>query len=122
MGYARGILQIACLNSMAHRSINGRMVELTDMLARYGSLNRFERDGGLPELAPAEFLKFSEAIDDAIAAFHDLEICADALDAFETCVLCGAETDVPVRTSIDLRIGYIEGVGQLCAKCAKEQT
>lgn len=37
--------------------------------------------------------------------------------AFETCVLCGKKTHIPVDTPITIRQGYIEGVGQLCAEC-----
>ena len=38
----------------------------------------------------------------------------------EKCVLCGAETNVPVDLHIDLRKNYVEGVGQLCDDCAKK--
>ena len=33
------------------------------------------------------------------------------------CVLCGVETIYDKSTHIDMRIGYIEGAGQLCSKC-----
>lgn len=36
---------------------------------------------------------------------------------FETCVLCGDQTNVPISLHIDQRIGYIEGCGQLCLSC-----
>jgi uncharacterized protein CbrC (UPF0167 family) len=36
---------------------------------------------------------------------------------FDTCVLCGVETPYKRSTHIDMRIGYIEGAGQLCARC-----
>lgn len=36
---------------------------------------------------------------------------------YDTCVLCGVETPYKRNTHIDLRIGYIEGAGQLCSKC-----
>jgi hypothetical protein len=35
----------------------------------------------------------------------------------EYCVLCGYETPYKRNTHIDMRLGYIEGVGQLCEKC-----
>jgi len=35
----------------------------------------------------------------------------------EKCVLCGAETEVPINLHIDLRENYVEGVGQLCPAC-----
>jgi len=38
----------------------------------------------------------------------------------EKCVLCGAETNIPVDLHIDLRKNYVEGVGQLCDDCAKK--
>lgn len=31
--------------------------------------------------------------------------------------MCGAETAYDFETHIDMRIGYIEGAGQLCTKC-----
>lgn len=37
--------------------------------------------------------------------------------AKDTCVLCGVETPYDYETHIDLRIGYIEGAGQLCKSC-----
>lgn len=36
---------------------------------------------------------------------------------FEVCVLCGKRTDVPKSQPIELRIGYVEGAGQLCHNC-----
>jgi len=38
----------------------------------------------------------------------------------EKCVLCDAETNVPVDLHIDYRKNYVEGVGQLCDDCAKK--
>jgi len=35
----------------------------------------------------------------------------------EKCVMCGAETNIPVDMLIDLRKNYVKGVGQLCPKC-----
>jgi hypothetical protein len=40
------------------------------------------------------------------------------LASTELCVLCGAETDVPVAIPVDQRKGYVEGAGQCCADCA----
>jgi hypothetical protein len=33
------------------------------------------------------------------------------------CMMCGVETPYDSETHIDMRIGYLEGVGQLCSKC-----
>ena len=38
-------------------------------------------------------------------------------DEFDHCVLCGVETAYKRSTHIDMRIGYVEGAGQLCSKC-----
>ena len=38
-------------------------------------------------------------------------------DDYDHCVLCGVETAYKRNTHIDMRIGYIEGAGQLCSKC-----
>ena len=35
----------------------------------------------------------------------------------ESCVLCGKQTLYEFDTHIDNRVGYIEGMGQLCAPC-----
>jgi hypothetical protein len=35
----------------------------------------------------------------------------------ETCIICKKETNVDMNTHIDLRVGYIEGAGQLCISC-----
>lgn len=37
--------------------------------------------------------------------------------AKDTCVLCGKETAYDFETHVDMRIGYIEGAGQLCGEC-----
>lgn len=37
--------------------------------------------------------------------------------AKDTCVLCGQETAYDLETHIDLRTGYLEGLGQLCTPC-----
>ena len=36
----------------------------------------------------------------------------------ELCVVCGAETDMPLTIPVDLRRGYVDGVGQCCDGCA----
>jgi hypothetical protein len=41
-------------------------------------------------------------------------------DSFDKCILCGVETPYTISTSIDYRIGYVEGVGQLCNYCVKK--
>ena len=38
-------------------------------------------------------------------------------DNYETCIMCGAKTDVLVSTHIDYRYGYVEGAGQCCKEC-----
>ena len=42
--------------------------------------------------------------------------------AKDHCILCGVETPYDFETHIDLRIGYIEGAGQLCSKCYNRGT
>ena len=37
--------------------------------------------------------------------------------AKDICIMCGVETPYDFETHIDLRIGYIEGAGQLCSAC-----
>jgi len=36
----------------------------------------------------------------------------------EPCVICGQDTHYDMSTHIDLRMNYVEGIGQLCGKCA----
>jgi hypothetical protein len=38
-------------------------------------------------------------------------------DQFDNCVLCGKTTTYKTSTHIDMRFGYVEGVGQLCSTC-----
>lgn len=38
----------------------------------------------------------------------------------DTCILCGVETAYDETTHVDMRVGYIEGSGQLCSKCYKQ--
>lgn len=38
----------------------------------------------------------------------------------EECILCGKETNEPKDKHIDFRYNYVEGVGQLCSKCAEK--
>ena len=37
--------------------------------------------------------------------------------AKDTCIMCGVETAYDIETHVDMRLGYIEGAGQLCAEC-----
>jgi hypothetical protein len=37
--------------------------------------------------------------------------------AKDKCVLCGEDSPYEFETHIDMRVGYIEGAGQLCTKC-----
>jgi hypothetical protein len=38
----------------------------------------------------------------------------------EECIVCGVETNEPKDKHIDYRYHYVEGVGQLCSKCAEK--
>lgn len=40
--------------------------------------------------------------------------------AKDTCILCGVETPYEFETHVDMRIGYIQGIGQLCKACYKD--
>jgi len=37
--------------------------------------------------------------------------------AKDKCITCGKETGYDFETHIDMRYGYIEGLGQCCKKC-----
>lgn len=39
---------------------------------------------------------------------------------YESCLLCGCTTGVPLEEEIDYRAFYIEGAGQLCRECYKK--
>ncbi|WP_412224638.1 hypothetical protein [Eubacterium callanderi] len=39
---------------------------------------------------------------------------------FERCILCGKQTYIQINAPITARQGYIEGVGQLCARCNRK--
>lgn len=49
------------------------------------------------------------------------ESILEAKSIFETCVLCGELTDVPITMHIDFRKCYVEGSGQCCKKCYNEK-
>lgn len=36
---------------------------------------------------------------------------------FDNCVICGKTTNYKTSTHIDMRNGYVEGIGQLCGIC-----
>jgi hypothetical protein len=38
----------------------------------------------------------------------------------EECIVCGVDTNEPKDKHIDYRYNYVEGVGQLCSKCAEK--
>ena len=40
----------------------------------------------------------------------------------ELCIVCGEVTRYKKTDHIDFRSGYIEGLGQLCAKCSYTRT
>jgi hypothetical protein len=42
--------------------------------------------------------------------------------AKDNCILCGVETPYDYETHVDMRIGYIEGAGQLCSACYNKGT
>lgn len=44
----------------------------------------------------------------------------DTKSTLEICVLCGKETEVEVRTHVDFREGFIDGVGQICLDCYRK--
>jgi hypothetical protein len=43
-------------------------------------------------------------------------------DEFDHCILCGVETAYKRSTHVDMRLGYIEGAGQLCPSCYSKGT
>jgi hypothetical protein len=45
----------------------------------------------------------------------------EKLITHDNCVICGRETPYTIETHIDHRIGYIEGMGQLCLRCFEEK-
>ena len=47
-------------------------------------------------------------------------LCPRQEIVYEKCVLCGAETKIPVTTPIEGREDYIQGCGQLCASCRRK--
>ena len=44
------------------------------------------------------------------------------IDEYDCCILCGKETVYKRSTHIDMRHGYVEGAGQLCASCYSRGT
>jgi hypothetical protein len=48
---------------------------------------------------------------------HLLKNIKNKTMAKDNCIMCGVETPYEFETHIDMRVGYIEGAGQLCSKC-----
>ena len=42
--------------------------------------------------------------------------------AKDNCIVCGVETPYDYETHVDMRLGYIEGAGQLCSNCYDKGT
>jgi hypothetical protein len=42
--------------------------------------------------------------------------------AKDKCILCGEDSSYDFETHVDMRVGYIEGAGQLCIKCWNKGT
>lgn len=40
----------------------------------------------------------------------------------DKCILCGEDTKYRFNDHVDMRVGYIEGAGQLCTKCNNQAT
>ncbi len=38
-------------------------------------------------------------------------------ESYDNCVVCGKQTQYKTSTHIDMRIGYVGGVGQTCSDC-----
>ena len=41
----------------------------------------------------------------------------DALEIYETCIMCSKKTTTLKTEHVDYRYGYVEGIGQLCRDC-----
>lgn len=66
----------------------------------------------------------SEVDIDYLVDFNHLSCALDAeqkqrseTNPIEKCVVCGTDTQYRFHDHVDLRIGYVEGAGQLCTKC-----
>ena len=53
----------------------------------------------------------SRTVDPKILSQNDVDA------EYESCVLCGKQTDIRRDTHIDFRVCYVEGAGQLCPGC-----
>jgi hypothetical protein len=42
--------------------------------------------------------------------------------AKDHCIICGVETPYDFETHVDMRLGYIKGIGQLCSVCYNKGT
>lgn len=49
------------------------------------------------------------------SAHQDLDYVTE--NGTERCCVCGTDTQVPASLPIEMRSGYVEGVGQLCLRC-----
>ena len=51
-----------------------------------------------------------------------MDSTSQEFEEIEYCVNCGEKTKYKMSDHIDMRINYIEGVGQLCSRCSYHQT
>ena len=42
--------------------------------------------------------------------------------AKDKCIMCGEDSAYEFETHVDMRVGYIEGAGQLCINCYSKGT
>lgn len=46
--------------------------------------------------------------------------CSTLSQEYETCVLCGQQTEYKIDVPVEFRSEFIPGAGQLCKKCYRE--
>jgi len=71
----------------------------------------------------------SEVDYDYLVGFNHLSCALEAeqkqkpeSNPIEKCVLCGTDTQYRFHDHVDMRIGYVEGCGQMCSKCYNKGT
>lgn len=62
-----------------------------------------------------DYLTGTDHISCALDAALDEEMKGE--NPIDKCILCGEDTPYHFNDHIDMRVGYVEGAGQLCTKC-----
>ncbi len=72
------------------------------------------------KLGELVFKKYWEQKNKVVESYKSLDYVSD--DGFDLCIICGQKSPYYSHANVELRVGYVDGVGQGCyhpSKCDK---